>query len=63
MGWFGQLSVGGLDDITWVRSRHTWKFGFTVQQDHHDGYGWHTAAGTYNFKRGATAGFLANGNT
>jgi hypothetical protein len=50
------------DDITWVRSRHTWKFGFTVQQDHYDGYGWHTAAGTYNFNRGATAGFLPNGN-
>ena len=32
-----------------------------VQQDHYDGYGWHTAAGTYNFNRGATAGFLPNG--
>jgi hypothetical protein len=50
------------DDLTWVRSSHTWKFGFIVQQDHYDGYGWHTAAGTYNFNRGATAGFLGNGN-
>ena len=50
------------DDLTWVKSKHTWKFGFIVQQDHYDGYGWHTAAGTYNFNRGATAGFLANGN-
>ena len=50
------------DDLTWVKSSHTWKFGFIVQQDHYDGYGWHTAAGTYNFNRGATAGFLANGN-
>ena len=45
-----------------MKSKHTWKFGFIVQQDHYDGYGWHTAAGTYNFNRGATAGFLANGN-
>lgn len=50
------------DDLTWVKSRHTWKFGFIFQEDHYDGYGWHTAAGTYNFNRGATAGFLANGN-
>ena len=50
------------DDLTWVKSNHTWKFGFIVQQDHYDGYGWHTAAGTYNFNRGATAGFLPNGN-
>ena len=49
------------DDLTWVKSKHTWKFGFSVQQDHYDGYGWHTAAGTYNFNRGATAGFLPNG--
>ena len=49
------------DDLTWVTSKHTWKFGFTFQQDHYDGYGWHTAAGTYNFNRGATAGFLPNG--
>ena len=49
------------DDLTWVKAKHTWKFGFTVQQDHYDGYGWHTAAGTYNFNRGATAGFLPNG--
>jgi hypothetical protein len=49
------------DDLTWVKGKHTWKFGFIVQQDHYDGYGWHTAAGTYNFNRGATAGFLPNG--
>lgn len=49
------------DDLTWVRSNHTWKFGFTFQEDHYDGYGWHTAAGTYNFNRGATAGFLPDG--
>ena len=49
------------DDLTWVKTNHTWKFGFIVQQDHYDGYGWHTAAGTYNFSRGATAGFLPNG--
>jgi Carboxypeptidase regulatory-like domain/TonB dependent receptor len=49
------------DDLTWVTSNHTWKFGFTFQQDHYDGYGWHTAAGTYNFNRGATSGFLPNG--
>ena len=49
------------DDLTWVKSRHTWKFGFIFQQDHYDGYGWHTAAGTYNFNRGATAAFLPNG--
>ena len=50
------------DDLTWVKSRHTMKAGFTFQEDRYDGYGWHTAAGTYNFNRGATAGFLANGN-
>ena len=49
------------DDLTWVKASHTWKFGFIVQQDHYDGYGWHTAAGTYNFSRGATSGFLPNG--
>ena len=49
------------DDLTWVKSQHTLKVGFIVQQDHYDGYGWHTAAGTYNFNRGATAGFLPNG--
>jgi len=49
------------DDLTWVKAKHTWKFGFIFQQDHYDGYGWHTAAGTYNFNRGATAGFLPNG--
>ena len=49
------------DDLTWVKGNHTLKFGFIFQQDHYDGYGWHTAAGTYNFNRGATAGFLPNG--
>ena len=49
------------DDLTWVKAKHTWKFGFIFQEDHYDGYGWHTAAGTYNFNRGATAGFLPNG--
>ena len=46
------------DDLTWVKSRHTMKAGFTFQEDRYDGYGWHTAAGTYNFNRGATAAFL-----
>jgi hypothetical protein len=50
------------DDLTWVKGKHTWKTGFIFQEDHYDGYGWHTAAGTYNFSRGATAGFLPNGN-
>ena len=49
------------DDLTWVKAKHTWKTGFIFQEDHYDGYGWHTAAGTYNFNRGATAGFLPNG--
>ena len=49
------------DDLTWVKGGHSYKFGFIFQQDHYDGYGWHTAAGTYNFNRGATAGFLPNG--
>lgn len=49
------------DDLTWVKSNHTWKVGFIFQQDHYDGYGWHTAAGAYNFSRGATAAFLPNG--
>ncbi len=49
------------DDLTWVKGNHSVKFGFIFQQDHYDGYGWHTAAGTYNFNRGATAGFLPNG--
>jgi Carboxypeptidase regulatory-like domain len=50
------------DDLTWVKAKHTLKSGFIFQEDHYDGYGWHTAAGTYNFSRGTTAGFLANGN-
>jgi carboxypeptidase family protein len=50
------------DDLTWVKAKHTLKAGFIFQEDHYDGYGWHTAAGTYNFSRGATAGFLPNGN-
>ncbi len=49
------------DDLTWVKTKHTWKLGFIVQEDHYDGYGWHTAAGSYNFNRGGTAGFLPNG--
>jgi len=49
------------DDLTWVKGSHTWKFGGIFQEDRYDGYGWHTAAGAYNFSRGATAGFLANG--
>ena len=49
------------DDLTWVKTNHTWKFGFIFQQDHYDGYGWHTAAGAYNFNRASTAGFLPNG--
>ena len=49
------------DDLTWVKGSHSWKFGFIFQQDHYDGYGWHTAAGSYDFNRGATAGFLPNG--
>ena len=67
---WGRSEWGGSGNYLWAspttsrgsKSRHTWKFGFIVQQDHYDGYGWHTAAGTYNFNRGATAGFLANGN-
>jgi Carboxypeptidase regulatory-like domain len=50
------------DDLTWVKAKHTLKSGFIFQEDHYDGYGWHTAAGTYNFSRGTTAGFLPNGN-
>jgi carboxypeptidase family protein len=49
------------DDLTWVNGNHSWKFGFIFQEDHYDGYGWHTAAGSYDFNRGATAGFLPNG--
>ena len=49
------------DDLTWIKGSHSYKFGFIFQQDHYDGYGWHTAAGAYNFNRGATAGFLPNG--
>ena len=40
---------------------HALKFGFMFQEDHYNGYGWHTATGTWNFTRGATSAFLPNG--
>lgn len=49
------------DDLSVVKGNHSLKFGFMFQEDHYNGYGWHTATGTWNFTRGATSAFLANG--
>jgi len=49
------------DDLTWVKGSHAMKFGFMFQEDHYNGYGWHTGTGTWNFTRGATSAFRADG--
>jgi Carboxypeptidase regulatory-like domain len=61
--WGGSLNKNFAfsDDLTWVKGSHALKFGFMFQEDHYNGYGWHTATGTWNFTRGATAAFLPNG--
>jgi Carboxypeptidase regulatory-like domain len=61
--WGGSLNknFAVADDLTWVRGSHALKFGFLFQEDHYNGYGWHTATGTYRFTRGATAAFRPDG--
>jgi hypothetical protein len=48
-------SVAFGDDLSVVRGKHTLKAGWQYQRDHYDGYGQHTAAGTFNFSRLSTA--------
>jgi len=43
------------DDLTWTRGAHSMKFGFTFQEDHYNGYGAHTASGSFNFSRMSTS--------
>lgn len=43
------------DDLNWVRGRHSLKFGFIFQEDHYNGYGAHTGAGSFTFGRSVTA--------
>jgi len=61
--WGGSLNknFAFADDLTWVKGSHALKFGFMFQEDHYNGYGWHTATGNWNFTRGATSAFLPNG--
>jgi hypothetical protein len=61
--WGGSLNknFAFADDLTWVKGSHALKFGFMFQEDHYNGYGWHTATGSWHFTRGATSAFLPNG--
>ncbi len=51
------------DDITMTRGSHTFKFGFTFQEDHYNGYGMHSASGSVNFSRLGTSVPLDSTNT
>jgi hypothetical protein len=46
---------GFTDDLNWVKGAHSMKFGFQFQEDHYNGYGSHTASGSFNFARTATS--------
>jgi hypothetical protein len=48
--------TGGFsDDINWVKGAHTLKFGYQYQRDHYNGYGSHSASGSFTFNRTATS--------
>jgi hypothetical protein len=51
------------NDLTWVKSRHTMKFGFEYRNHHFPFNGWGAAeGGAFNFNRLGTAGYDASGN-
>jgi hypothetical protein len=51
------------NDLTWVKSRHTMKFGFEYRNHHFPFRGWGAAeGGQFNFNRLGTAGYDASGN-
>jgi hypothetical protein len=43
------------DDVSWIKNSHTFKFGTLYQKDHYNGYGMHTASGSFSFSRMATS--------
>ena len=45
----------GADDLNVISGSHSLKFGFTYRQDHYNGFGQHTAAGSYSFSRLTTS--------
>lgn len=45
----------GADDLNVISGSHSLKFGFLYQRDHYNGYGQHTAAGSYSFSRMTTS--------
>lgn len=51
------------NDLNWVKGAHSLKFGFMYQDDHYNGYGNHSASGSFNFARTATSTPLDNTNT
>jgi hypothetical protein len=51
------------NDLTWVKGRHTMKFGFEYRNHHFPFQGWGAAeGGQFNFNRLGTAGYDAAGN-
>lgn len=54
-GGSNQIGQTVTDDLNFFRGAHGMKFGFSLQRDHYNGYGWHTAAGTFNFSRMSTS--------
>ena len=52
------------NDLTWVKGRHTAKFGFEYRRHIFPNRGWGTATGGhFDFNRVTTSGFDANGNS
>ena len=51
------------NDLNWVKGAHSLKFGFQFQEDHYNGYGSHTASGSFNFARTSTSTPLDTTNT
>jgi hypothetical protein len=52
-----------LDDVTWIRSKHTVKAGFEFRNMNYPEGGWgRETMGTYNFSRNETAGYDRTGN-
>ena len=60
---WGRAEYGGSYNKTWAatddlsisRGKHAIKLGFTFQEDHYNGYGNHTASGSFSFSRMATS--------
>lgn len=53
-GGSGNKAFAISDDLSVIKSSHSFKFGFIFQEDHYNGYGAHNGSGTFNFGRGTT---------